>query len=162
VIAADSRVREIERDRQPAAREQAPAVPGRGSRTSFDASEKAKQLHLHPDTLVRMARAGRAARAQKIEREWRFPAGSVEVPPLAIESTPPEPPRSTQRDAVAAPASFALGELTVTQLRVWQAELVKARVNAGTIDKSPTFLSSVLQHAAESEAIPGNPLSAAA
>lgn len=54
---------------------------------------------------------------------------------------------------------LSLGELTVTQLRVWQAELIKAGVNPGTIDKCRTFLSSVLRHAAESEAIPGNPLS---
>ena len=52
-----------------------------------------------------------------------------------------------------------LGELTVARLRVWQAELVKVGVNAGTIQKARTFLSSVLRHAAESEAIAANPLS---
>ena len=52
-----------------------------------------------------------------------------------------------------------LNEFTVARLRGWQAELVKAGVNPGTIHKARTFLSSVLRHAAESEAIPGNPLS---
>jgi integrase len=52
-----------------------------------------------------------------------------------------------------------LSEFTVARLRGWQAELVKAGVNPGTIHKARTFLSSVLRHAAESEAIPGNPLS---
>ncbi len=51
------------------------------------------------------------------------------------------------------------GEFTVARLRGWQAELVKAGVNPGTIHKARTCLSSVLRHAAESEAIPGNPLS---
>jgi len=53
----------------------------------------------------------------------------------------------------------ALGELTVARLREWQAALVKAGANPGTVHKCRTLLSSVLRHAAESEAIPGNPLS---
>jgi integrase len=44
-------------------------------------------------------------------------------------------------------------------VREWQAALIKADVSPGTVHKSRTFLSSVLRHAAESEAIPGNPLS---
>jgi integrase len=52
-----------------------------------------------------------------------------------------------------------LGELTVARLREWQAALVKAGVSPGTVHKARTFLSSVLRHAAESEAIGGNPLS---
>jgi integrase len=52
-----------------------------------------------------------------------------------------------------------LRELTVAELRRWQAELIKAGVNPGTIQKCRTLLSSVLRHAAESEAIPANPLS---
>ncbi|MGA2929562.1 MAG: tyrosine-type recombinase/integrase [Solirubrobacteraceae bacterium] len=50
-------------------------------------------------------------------------------------------------------------ELTVARLRAWQASLLKAGVNPGTLHKARTFLSSVLRHAAESEAIAGNPLS---
>ena len=49
-------------------------------------------------------------------------------------------------------------ELSVSRLRAWQAERVAAGVSAGTMKKTRTFLSSVLRHAAESEAIPGNPL----
>lgn len=52
-----------------------------------------------------------------------------------------------------------LGQLTVARLREWQAALIKADVSPGTVHKCRTFLSSVLRHAAESEAIPGNPLS---
>jgi hypothetical protein len=52
-----------------------------------------------------------------------------------------------------------LGELTVARLREWQVSLVKAGVNPGTIHKARTFRSSVLRHAAESEVIPGNPVS---
>jgi len=52
-----------------------------------------------------------------------------------------------------------LRELTVARLRAWQAGLTAAGVSAGTIHKCRTFLSSVLSHAAENEAIPGNPLS---
>lgn len=51
-----------------------------------------------------------------------------------------------------------IGEITVARLRAWQAERIKAGVNPGTIHKARTLLSSVLRHAAESEAIPGNPL----
>ena len=52
-----------------------------------------------------------------------------------------------------------LRELTVARIRDWQASLVKAGANAGMLHNARTFLSSVLRHAAESEAIPGNPLS---
>jgi integrase len=52
-----------------------------------------------------------------------------------------------------------LREITVAKLRQWQAGRVRAGVNPGTIHKCRTLLSSVLRHAAESEAIPGNPLS---
>jgi integrase len=51
-----------------------------------------------------------------------------------------------------------IGEITVARLRAWQAERIKAGVSPGTIHKARTLLSSVLRHAAESEAIPGNPL----
>jgi integrase len=52
-----------------------------------------------------------------------------------------------------------LGEITVARLRSWQSERIKSGVNPGTIHKCRTVLSSVLRHAAESEAMAGNPLS---
>lgn len=52
-----------------------------------------------------------------------------------------------------------LNELGVGRLRAWQADRIKAGVGTGTLMKARTLLSSVLRHAAESEAIPGNPLS---
>ncbi|HKS57983.1 MAG TPA: tyrosine-type recombinase/integrase [Steroidobacteraceae bacterium] len=54
--------------------------------------------------------------------------------------------------------SVPIREISVSRLRAWQAELIRAGVSAGTVDKARTYLSSVLRHAAESEAIPGNPL----
>ena len=47
----------------------------------------------------------------------------------------------------------------MARLRAWQSERIKAGVGPGTIHKCRTVLSSVLRHAAESEAIPANPLS---
>ena len=64
-----------------------------------------------------------------------------------------------ERHIVRALGDVALGELTVARLRAWQASLLKAGATPGTVHKARTFLSSVLRHAAESEAIPGNPLS---
>jgi integrase len=52
-----------------------------------------------------------------------------------------------------------LGEISVARLRGWQAERMKAGVKPGTIHKCRTLLSSVLRHAAESDAIPANPIS---
>lgn len=52
-----------------------------------------------------------------------------------------------------------LNEITVGRLREWQVALISAGVKPGTVQKARTLLSSVLRHAAEAEAIPGNPLS---
>jgi integrase len=52
-----------------------------------------------------------------------------------------------------------LSELTVGRLRRWQAERIAAGVQPGTIHKCRALLSSILRHAAESEAIPANPMS---
>ena len=54
--------------------------------------------------------------------------------------------------------SAPIGEITVSRLRAWQAERVRAGIDPETIKKARTFLSSVLRHAAESEAIPANPM----
>jgi integrase len=51
-----------------------------------------------------------------------------------------------------------LSGLTVGVLRRWQARLVAEGIKPGTVHKCRTFLSSVLRHAAEAEAIPANPL----
>ncbi len=52
----------------------------------------------------------------------------------------------------------SLTDLTVSRLRGWQAGLLDCGVQPGTVLKARTLLSSVLRHAAEAEAIPGNPL----
>lgn len=49
-------------------------------------------------------------------------------------------------------------DLTVGRLRAWQADRIAHGASTETIRKSRTFLSSVLRHAAEAEAITGNPL----
>lgn len=51
-----------------------------------------------------------------------------------------------------------LSEITVSRLRAWQVERIKAGTQPGTIDKCRTLLSSILRHAAEAEAIPANPM----
>jgi integrase len=52
-----------------------------------------------------------------------------------------------------------LAEITVGRLRAWQAERTAAGVQPGSIRKARALLSSILRHAAESEAIPINPMS---
>jgi excisionase family DNA binding protein len=63
----------------------------------LDAEEKARQLGLNRETLVRMAREGRVSGARKIGREWRFPRGECEIrqleTPLAPERTLRAPTR---------------------------------------------------------------------
>jgi integrase len=54
--------------------------------------------------------------------------------------------------------AMPLREITVGVLRRWQAGLIARGLKAGNIHKCRTFLSSVLRHAAEAEAIPANPL----
>ncbi|HYV16261.1 MAG TPA: tyrosine-type recombinase/integrase [Conexibacter sp.] len=51
-----------------------------------------------------------------------------------------------------------LNAMTVGVLRRWQARLVAEGMKPGSVHKCRTFLSSVLRHAAEAEAIPANPL----
>ena len=51
-----------------------------------------------------------------------------------------------------------LRDITVSVLRQWQAGLVARGMKPGNVHKCRTFLSSVLRHAAEAEAIPANPL----
>jgi integrase len=51
-----------------------------------------------------------------------------------------------------------LREITVSLLRRWQAGLIAGGMKPVSVHKCRTFLSSVLRHAAEAEAIPANPL----
>lgn len=53
---------------------------------------------------------------------------------------------------------LALRDVTVAVLRDWQARRLAAGLTAVSVMKCRTFLSSVLRHAAESEAIPANPM----
>lgn len=55
--------------------------------------------------------------------------------------------------------STPITEITVRQLRAWQAGRTGAGVSAGTIHKCRTLLSSILRHAAEDGAIQANPVS---
>jgi hypothetical protein len=61
----------------------------------LDAEEKARQLGVNPETLVKWARAGRVPSAEKVGREWRFPPGPCEILPLGapLTSDRPAPPR---------------------------------------------------------------------
>lgn len=64
----------------------------------LDTREAAQVLGLHPDTLVRMARAGRIS-ARKVGREWRFRADQLDIRPVAAraETVPPVRVRSARR-----------------------------------------------------------------
>jgi hypothetical protein len=52
----------------------------------LNAKEKAQQLGLHPETLVRMARVGRVPSAVHAGRAWRFPSGQIEIKSVAAEA----------------------------------------------------------------------------
>jgi integrase len=56
-------------------------------------------------------------------------------------------------------AQVPIREIKVSTLREWQATQLKQGVGAETVRKARTFISSVMRHAAESEAIPANPVS---
>jgi len=78
----------------------------------LDSAEKAAQLHLHPDTLTRMARVGRVPGAKKVGQRWLFPTGATEILPVDVNGSsayswsfkPTAPRRSsvTRRASVAA------------------------------------------------------------
>ena len=90
----------------------------------LDASEKARQLGLHPETLVKMARAGRCRGAIKVGREWRFPSESLEIlpPPHEGALASSDLPAALRRAPTTAPrlccgdsrASLACVRLTCT------------------------------------------------
>ena len=85
----------------------------------LDAPEKARQLGVHPNTLVRMAREGRIS-ATKIGRSWRFPADTSEILPRAGS------PRLALHDGRARPAGPALPPSPPSAVRSvggWQAAL---------------------------------------
>jgi excisionase family DNA binding protein len=79
-----------------------------GADRLLDVSEKAEQLRLHPDTVVKMARQGRLP-AIKVGREWRFRADASTAPPSAVSRlsspAPRRPSRSRTREGV--PSSVA-------------------------------------------------------
>lgn len=63
----------------------------------LNARQKAEQLGLHPETLVRMARGGRIPAATKVGREWRFPAGACQVLPPSGSALAPQPAPRARR-----------------------------------------------------------------
>jgi len=79
----------------------------------LDAGEKAQQLGLHPDTLVRMARAGRIPGAKKVGREWRFPADRSDVRPVATQT----PASSRLLEPARAPRRRDVGRASVAAIR---------------------------------------------
>ena len=80
----------------------------------LDASEKARQLGLHPETLVKMARAGRCRGAIKVGREWRFPPESLEILPAGLEGAPAS---SALRPTRRAPATTVPGSVAAIRGR---------------------------------------------
>jgi hypothetical protein len=56
-----------------------------GPKRLLNAKEKAQQLGLNPETLVRMARVGRVPGAVQAGRGWRFPEGQLEITSVRAE-----------------------------------------------------------------------------
>lgn len=84
-----------------------PHLPAEADRL-LDAREAAALLGLHPDTLVRMARASRIW-AKKVGREWRFRADRLDICPAADSSaTPPTPMRPRRTRASVRPSVAAI------------------------------------------------------
>jgi len=125
----------------------------KGDADAFDRDVKRRQ-QLGPLAVQQLTARGGPTLDQWIEQRWA-PEHSAN-----LEQSTRERYASVYKCHIWEPLGDApLGELTVARVHEWQAALVKARVNPGTIHKARTFLSSVLRHAAESEAILGNPLS---
>jgi excisionase family DNA binding protein len=73
----------------------------------LSAEEKAEQLGLHPDTLVRMARNGRIPGAIKAGRAWRFRADCSKILPLEPPTSMPDSPAPRRRRSAPARRSVA-------------------------------------------------------
>jgi integrase len=112
-----------------------------------------RRRQLGPLAVQQLTARGGPTLDQWIEQRW-----AVEHGPTLEQSTRDRYANVYAVHVLPTLGDVPLGELTVARLREWQAALVKACVGPGTIHKARTFLSSVLRHAAESEAIPGNPL----
>lgn len=125
----------------------------KGDAEAFEREVKRRQ-QLGPLAVQQLTARGGPTLDQWVEQRW-IPehASTLE------RSTCQRYANVYERHIVQALGDVALGALTVARLRDWQASLLKAGANPVTVHKARTFLSSVLRHAAESEAIPGNPLS---
>jgi integrase len=96
--------------------------------------------------------------------------GTITLDQWIAEKWPPEHGVSLERSTLERYASvyavhvaprlglMPLTEISVAELRSWQAELLQAGAGKESVRKARTSLSSVLRHAAESEAIPANPV----
>jgi integrase len=125
----------------------------RGDAQSWDA-EVRRRRQLGPLAVQQLTARGGPTLDQWIERRWAPEHGTT------LAQSTRERYANVYDCHIADPlGDVPLSELTVARLREWQAALGKAGAGAGTVHKARTLLSSVLRHAAESEAIPGNPVS---
>ena len=124
----------------------------KGDAEAFERDVKRRQ-QLGPLAVQQLTARGGPTLDQWIEQRW-----VTEHAPTLAQSTRERYANVYDCHIVSPLGNVPLGELTVARLRDWQASLLKAGANGGTVHKARTFLSSVLRHAAESEAIPGNPL----
>lgn len=125
----------------------------KGDAEAFEREVKRRQ-QLGPLAVQQLTARGGPTLDQWIEQRW------VTEHAATLAHSTRERYANVYECHIAAPlGEVPLGELTVARLRDWQASLVKSGANAGTIHKARTFLFSVMRHAAESEAVPGNPLS---
>lgn len=91
-------------------------------------------------------------------REWRDDRWQPEHGVLLEDSTLRTYAAVWERHIEAHLGDLPLTQITSEVLRRWQAERVREGVQSETIRKARTIISSVLRHAAESGALPANPL----
>lgn len=134
---------------------------GRNRQRTFDRRQDAVAFDAE---LVRRRQAGPGAIAQLTGEgttleEWRQERWRPEHAASLEESTLATYDEVWERHVLAQLGGVVLTRVTASTIRSWQSELVARGTPVDTIRKARTVLSSVLRHAAESDAIPANPVS---
>lgn len=134
---------------------------GRNRQRTFDRRQDAVAFDAE---LVRRRQAGPGAIAQLTGEgatleEWRAERWRPEHAAGLEESTLSTYDEVWERHVQRQLGGVALTRVTASTVRSWQAELAAGGTPVDTIRKARTVLSSVLRHAAESDAIAANPVS---
>jgi excisionase family DNA binding protein len=73
------------------------SAPGFGITQLLDTAAFAELKGLNRDTVARMVREGRIPGAQRVGREWRFPADDLRILPKVQHRSVPQPPSRRRR-----------------------------------------------------------------